>query len=198
MIALVRKCRALWSDRRGTAVTEFALTAPLFFLLLMGIFDYSWQMYGKQVLSGAVAKSGRGSTLEGSANDQSALDAEVRTRVQEVFKGAQVTFTRRAYDSYDDIGDPEDYTDSNANGRYDTGECFNDVNGNGSWDTDRGQSGNGGADDVVLYTARMKIKRILPVWKMLGQPQESTITATSVLRNQPYNTSTATSRVICT
>ncbi len=185
-------------DSRGNAITEFALTAPLFLMVLMGIFDYSWQFYAKQVLTGAVAKAGRASTMEGVASSQTAIDTQVRDQVQRVFKDANVTFVRAAYDSYDDIGNPESYTDTNGNGRYDSGECFEDVNGNGSWDTDRGMAGNGGADDVVLYTATMSITRILPVWKMLGQSQNQSISAKTILRNQPYNTSTTTNRVICT
>jgi len=43
----------------------------------------------------------------------------------------------------------------------------------------------------------MNITRILPVWRMLGQPQQKTLSATTVLRNQPYNTGTSTSEVIC-
>lgn len=193
-----RLFRRLAPDVRGNAVTEFALTAPLFLLVLMGIFDFSWQLYAKEVLSGAVAKVGRASTMEGVANSQTALDAQVRAQVQRVFKDANVTFSRLSYNSYDDIGNPENYTDSNGNGHYDVGECFEDVNGNGTWDSDRGAAGNGGADDVVLYTATMTINRILPVWKMLGQSQSKSISAKTILRNQPYNIATSTSTVICT
>ena len=45
MIRLPTNLRRLARDDRGTAITEFALTAPLFLLILMGIFDFSWQMY---------------------------------------------------------------------------------------------------------------------------------------------------------
>jgi len=198
MIRLPTHLRSLRRDNRGTAITEFALTAPLFLLILMGIFDFSWQMYAKQVLSGSVAQAARASTLEGNASTQTALDAAVRKQVKKVFKNANVTFTRKAYDSYDEIGDPENYTDSNNNGRYDSGECFQDVNGNGSWDADRGQTGNGGAEDVVVYSAKMDVTRILPVWAMLGQSQKTTIKASTVLRNQPYAAATSTNKVICT
>ncbi|WP_432769090.1 MAG: pilus assembly protein [Sphingopyxis sp.] len=184
-------------NERGVALIEFALTAPLFLLILMGIVDYSWQMYAKQVLEGAVSKAARDSTLEGNAADQDALDAAVRERVLVVFNHADITFDRKAYESFDAIGDPEPFTDANNNNRYDGGECFEDLNGTGSWDADRGSAGNGGAEDVVLYTASMTFDRMLPVWRMLGQPQESTLSATTVLRNQPYNVNTETSEVIC-
>src|SRR3546814_9939114 len=58
-----------------------------------------------------------------------------------------------------------------------------DTNGNGVQDPapddcweDGGKQGNGGADDVVQYTVSMQFNRVLPVWKMLGQPQSTTLT----------------------
>lgn len=190
--------RRLRRSEQGNAIVEFALTAPLFLLILMGIFDFSWQIYGKQVLQGAVSKAARDATLESNAINQAALDTKVREKVLNVFKNGDVTFERKSYDSYSEVGQPEAFTDSNKNGVYDAGECFEDVNGNSNWDADRGATGNGGAEDVVLYTATLEIERVLPVWKMLGQSQTSRIQATTVLRNQPYNAATSTKKVICT
>ena len=65
--------RRLRRHQRGTALMEFALTAPVFLLILMGIFDYCWQMYAQQVLQGAVAKAGRDATIETFALNQSAF-----------------------------------------------------------------------------------------------------------------------------
>lgn len=178
--------RRLRRSERGMAVVEFALTAPLFLLILMGIFDYCWQMYAKQVLQGAVSKAARDSTLENFSTNQAALDNRVRAQVLNVFRDADVTFTRKTYDSFEKVGTEERYTDSNKNGRYDSGECFDDANGSGFWEADRGRSGNGGADDVVLYTASMRFNRVLPVWSMLGQPQSTTLSSSTVLRNQPF------------
>lgn len=183
--ALLRRLRR---NERGIAMVEFALTAPVFLLILMGVFDYCWQMYAQQVLQGAVSKAGRDSTLQINATDQSELDEAVEAQVLKVFKHAEVTFTRKAYDRFDQVGVEERYTDDNDNGAYDLGECFDDFNKNGRWDADRGSDGNGGADDVILYTASMEFDRILPVWRMLGQSQSTTLSSSTVLRNQPFAT----------
>ena len=180
--------RRLRRNERGIAMVEFALTAPVFLLILMGVFDYCWQMYAQQVLQGAVSKAGRDSTLQANATDQSALDDAVEAQVLKVFKHARVEFSRKAYDRFDQVGVEERYTDANDNGSYDDGECFDDFNKNGRWDADRGADGNGGADDVVLYTASMEFDRVLPVWKMLGQSQSTTLSSSTVLRNQPFAT----------
>ena len=189
--------RHLRRDQRGNAIVEFALTAPLFLIVVFGILDFSWQYYAKLELQGVVNAAARAATLEGNALSQTALDNDVRRKVLNVFPQGEVTFVRKSYDSFSEVGDPEAFTDANNNGSYDSGECFEDVNGNASWDADRGQAGNGGAEDVVLYTASLRMNRVLPVWKFLGQSQQSTLVATTVLRNQPYNAATTTKQVIC-
>lgn len=191
---LLRKLRR---DTRGAAIVEFALTMPLFMMVLMGIYDFSWQIYGKSVLSGAVAQAARAATLEGNNLDQAGLDDAVESQVQNVFRNAELTFQRQAYQDFQSVNSPESFSDNNGNGSRDTGECYEDANANGSWDEDRGSEGNGNADDVVLYTVSMEFSRILPVWKMLGQPQEKTITAKSVMRNQPFAAATDATVVIC-
>lgn len=195
---LIATRRRLGRDRRGTAMVEFALTAPVFLLLLLGIIDYGWKYYAQQVLQGAVSNAARAATLEGNALDQAGLDAAVRQKVLVVFKDAQVNFSRKAYESYDAIGRPEPWEDiAPFNGVRDSNECFTDLNNNSTYDSDRGLDGNGGAEDVVLYTVSMTFTNVLPVWRMLGQSEQTTLRSTSVLRNQPYNNNTETSRRIC-
>lgn len=172
-----RLIRRLRRSERGTAFIEFALTAPVFLMVLLGIFDFCWQMYAQQVLQGVVAKAGRDATLEGFAADQSALDDAVETRVKKVFANATVTFNRRVFDDYSDIR-PLRWVDSNANG-------IQDPSPEDCWE-DGGRQGNGGADDVVQYTVSMRFDRVLPLWRMLGQPQYATLSSTTLLRNQPF------------
>lgn len=167
--ALLRRLRR---HQRATALMEFALTAPVFLLLLMGIFDYCWQMYAQQVLQGAVAKAGRDATIEAYAVNQSQLDQRVQAQVQRVFRDAQLTFKRSAYDDFASIKEPIP-VDCDGDGKVD-------------YYDDGGQAGNGGADDIVKYTVSMRFDRILPVWRMLGQPQSKILTSSTVLRNQPF------------
>lgn len=223
MTARPRLLRRLRRDGRGTAIMEFALTAPVFLLLLMGIFDYCWQLYTQQVLYGAMGDAGRAATLQAAATptaddeaeegeaeasdedtatptpgvDTAALDAMVRARVQQVMPHATVEFSRRSYQDFAGVGRREPLADGNGNGQHDEGECFEDVNGNGQWDADRGLEGSGGADDIVLYTATVNFDRVLPVWWMLGQSRGAELKASTVLRNQPYATRTGREIVQC-
>lgn len=193
--------RHLLGDTRAAAAVEMALAAPLFLMLLMGLFDYAWQYYARAVLHGAVAQAGRSSSLEAYVDDPQALDDRVEAQVRNVYSGASVDFDRLAFDRYELVGKPEPFTDAPrngqpANGRYDLGECFEDTNGNGVWDEVAGKQGGGGADDVVLYTVTMRFDRVMPVWRMLNQPQQVTLSASTILRNQPYNAGSQISRMV--
>src|SRR3546814_13152376 len=92
--------RRLRRSERGTAFVEFALTAPVFLLILLGIFDYCWQMYAQQVLQGVVAKAGRDATPEGFAAAQENPDETVEAPGKKVFKSATESFNRSASHDY--------------------------------------------------------------------------------------------------
>ncbi|NJS15183.1 MAG: pilus assembly protein [Sphingopyxis sp.] len=169
-------------EERATALIEFALTAPVFLLVLMGIFDFSMQMYAKSVLNGAVNRAARDAALEGNNLSQSALDTVVQDNVRAIFKDATLTFTRKAYDSYSHTNKP-DVEIVIINGK--TCEIY--------W----ARNGQGTGDEVVNYTATMKFNRMFPAWKMLGQPQETTLSATTVLRNQPFADNTDNTTPVC-
>ncbi|MFM6854875.1 MAG: TadE/TadG family type IV pilus assembly protein [Sphingopyxis sp.] len=189
--------RRLRRDERGAYMIEFALIMPTFLMLVMGTFDLGFQMYAKAVLAGAVEAAARSNTLETNSADQSAVDQQVRNQVGVVAKYATLTFIRQNYQDFSNVNSPEDFNDTNGNGQRDTFECFSDANNNGAYDTDRGDNGQGGASDVVLYQANMKFDRIFPLWKMLGQSQEKTITVKTVMRNQPYSNQTDSTVVVC-
>ena len=96
-------------------------------------------------------------------------------------------------------GTPEKFVDKSPfNNKYDNGECFEDVNGNGKWDSDRGKTGQGGADDAVLYTVSVKYKRLFPMAKMFGWSSDLTVKASTVLRNQPYGEQATPNYAKCT
>ena len=178
--------KSLARDRRGVTVVEFAMIAPAFLMMLLGAFDMGFNMYTAAVLQGAIQEAARDSTVEGSASSIDTIDARVRDVVLHVTPNATVSFSRKAYSNYADIGRPEDWTDVDGDGACDHGEPFEDVNGNGVWDRDRSIAGSGGARDAVLYQVTVDYPRALPVAKLLGQSDRLTTVASTVLRNQPY------------
>lgn len=181
-------------DERGISVTEFGFIAPMFLLMLMGIFDYGFAMYAQAALNGAVQDGARRASLENTLWTD--IEANVNTQVRQVIPttdpNTQISFSLDPsfYQNYDDITRPEVFEDrvrgGVQNGIYDADECFVDRNGNRTWNADVGLAGRGGAQDVVSIRATVTYVRIFPFWRLIGQPQQVTLSANTFLRNQPF------------
>lgn len=178
--------RRLAGDDRGATIVEFAIVAPVFIVLLLGIFDFGHMVYAQSVLQGAVHAAGRDSGLESGADFMDRIDEKVRGQVGNIVPHGSVLTSRTNYESFNDVNKPEDFVDANGNGAYDGNECFTDVNENGQWDEDRGLEGLGGADDVVLYTATLEYDRLVPLFRFVGGAERRTMAASTILRNQPF------------
>lgn len=176
--------KRLLADRDGVTIVEFAFAMPVLAVMLMALFDLGFQIYARSIVQGAVQEAARSSTIEGT--DPSVLDANVLTSVRRVIPGANITFSRRNYPSFEQVGRAEDFTDGNSDGLCNNGEAYQDVNGNSSWDSDRGMTGVGGARDAVVYSATTRFNRVFPFHRFVGLPQQITIVGTTVLRNQPF------------
>lgn len=174
----------LLADRDGVTFVEFALISPVLLIALMGAMDACFNAYMSVMLRGAVADAARGATIE--AANGGALDAEVAASVRRVLPTAAFTYSRKSYDSFSVVGTPEDFSDVNTDGSCNNGEPYEDANGNGLWDPDRGRGGNGGARDVVEYKVTMRYNRLFPAPALIGLPPQFSVTATTLLRNQPF------------
>ena len=171
------------ADREGNAIIEFAILAPVFLLLLLGTFDLGQMVYGRAVLHGAVQEAARTSSLETANTDEA--DQKVEDIILPILPNATVTSSRVSYLDIADIGRPEAWNDLDDSGTCNDGETFTDENRNGVWDADVGKSGNGGANDVVLYTVTVDYQ---PVFKVpfMEQEDQRTLSATAVKKNQPF------------
>jgi hypothetical protein len=182
-----RRLHTLGANADGATVVEFALASPVLVLLLMGLFDMGYSVYANTMLQGALQRAARDSTVEGAASTLTTLDNAVKAEVHRVVPDASIAFSRKAYANFTDIGLEEDYTDANENGVCDDGEPYEDANGSGTWDRDRGANGLGGARDAVVYTATMTYSRKFPMASLIGLSETVTNSASTVLRNQPYD-----------
>lgn len=179
--------RTIGRDQGGATAVEFALIAPVLVMALIGLFDMGYAVYANTMLQGALQRAARDSTVEGAASRVAEINKAMIDEVRPVVPEANFTFTRKSYANFSDVGVGEDYTDANSNNVCDDGEAFEDANGNGIWDQDRGTEGAGGARDAVLYTVTMKYPRMFPMASLIGLPQVVTNSASTVLRNQPYD-----------
>lgn len=177
----------LLRDERGVTVAEFGMLAPVLVLTLMGLFDMAYNFYADTMVEGAVQNAARSSTIENNANNPAALDAAVTRAVRGVVPSASVTFERKAYTNYADVGQAEEYNDTNNDGTCNNNEVFADVNGNGTWDADRSLDATTGARDAVVYVVSATYDRMFPIANLINLDQQVTVRAHTILRNQPFN-----------
>jgi Flp pilus assembly pilin Flp len=185
---IARTIAKLRRDTRGATAIEFAAIAPALLMVLLGLMDLSYNLYATTLLEGAVQEAGRNSTIEGAEGKGMAIDNKVGEVVHDIVPDAAISFSRRAYIDYADVGRPEDFTDSNGDNFCNDGEPFEDVNANGVWDQDRAKADMGGARDAVLYTVTASYPRAFPLMKWFGFSDTVTARSRTVLRNQPYGT----------
>jgi hypothetical protein len=119
--------------------------------------------------------------------DAAAAEAEMQAMIEEIAPGATITSSRKSYYDFDDIDRPEQWNDTDGDGRCTAGESYIDENGNGSWDADIGKSGNGGANDVVMYTVTVDYDPIFPNPFVENGTGKRTLTTTVVRKNQPFD-----------
>ncbi|NYT39978.1 pilus assembly protein [Sphingomonas sp. R-74633] len=191
-----RALLTLRGDARGATIVEFAMIAPVMGILLLGAFDVAHTLYMRAVLQGIVQKVGRDSSLETGldAATQAVLDAKVTAQARALSNNATVTITRKWYRTFSNAAAAkfEPFTDTNGNGTCDgpsgstPGEPYEDNNNNGHWDATGGNLGSGGAKDAMVYTVNVTYPRMFPVYRIIGGGTSTTVTATTVLRNQPY------------
>ena len=192
-LALLRRLRR---DHSAVTILEFALVAPVMLVLLLGFFDLGYRAYASSVLQGALHDAARMATVGGYSVPQ--IDTRVKTRLSSFATRSTVTTATASYYEFSGVSQPEKIVGDTAPANsYNSGDCFEDVNGNNAYDTDRGRSGTGNADDIVRYRVTITFPRIFPLGYLLGWPSSQTLAQETVLRNQPYDTNSSSSVVIC-
>jgi Flp pilus assembly pilin Flp len=188
-----RTRKKLSRNEDGVTAIEFALITPVFLLMIMGIIEFSMIMFTSAVMEGATNNSARlgktGYIAPGSSRQQQIL-ANVGAKTAGLLDPTKITLTSEVYTDFDDIGKPEPcISPPTAPCPGAAGVNFIDINGNGTWDSDMGQAGLGNPGDVVVYTVSYPWPIVTPIINtIIGST--FTITARTVVRNEPYGTFT--------
>jgi Flp pilus assembly protein TadG len=179
---LLRRFRAA---REGATIVEFALVATPFIILVMGLLDLGFREYTNVMLQGALNEAARQVTVGGVTN--ATITTFVQGRMATIVPQGNVVITPSSYADFTGIQTMEPLTtDVNGNGALDPGDCYTDYNRDGTRDTNNGISGTGGSDDIVYYTATLTYPSFVPVQRLFGFSTSETVTATTMLKNQPY------------
>ncbi len=85
LCGLDKACRLFRRKRRGASVVEFALVAPVFFLLVFGMIEYGRMVMVQQVLTNATREGARRAVLDGATTN------EVKTAVEDYLESSTIT-----------------------------------------------------------------------------------------------------------
>ena len=180
--------RSIVQNNEGIAALEFALIAPAFFLIIMGVIEFSLIMFTQATMesaTGNTARMGKTGFTEPGLTRQQMLINNVASRTAGLLDPADISVTMTTYSSFDNVNDPEPYIDDNGNGFFDSGETYTDINGNGQWDEDMGASGAGAANEIVVYTVSYPWPVMTPIVNtVIGEI--FTISARTVVKNEPW------------
>ncbi len=195
MIGRVRFWRRLRHDTRGVSVVEFALFSIPLLTVIMGGIELGYRMMMLSRLDGAVKAAARMATTGQFTGTQ--IDNYVTTVASGIRGSAPPEISKRSYDTFSAVGKPEPITSDTAPvGEYNIGDCYEDRNRNGVWDNGNssGYAGLGNADDIIRYSATVTYPTLFPfLVKMAGFTETATISATTVMQNEPYASSSSSS-----
>ncbi len=176
-------------DDDGSAAIEFAFTAPLLIMTVVGIMEFSMILFLNASLEGSLRDAARfGSTgfQPTGVNREDVIIEKIADATLGLVPIDADHVTTLAYTDFSEVGQPEPWIDDNpANGVYDVGESFTDINGNGQWDADMGTPGLGGACDIVVYRVSTEWRLLLGLLAdTIGNPIK--IEASTAVRNEPF------------
>jgi Flp pilus assembly protein TadG len=167
-------------------LVEFALILPVFLTLILGLVDLGYRQYMNAMLSGTLIEAAREVTVGGVT--QGTVTGLVTSRMKVIAPNATVTVVPSSYYDYTHIGTMDPITtDQNGNGVLDSGDCFLDQNADGKLDPNTGVANSlGNSDDIVYYLATANYPSFVPLQGLLGWGTTETVSATTMMRNQPY------------
>ena len=191
-LSLMATMKRLRRNRKGSAVTEFAIAAPVVIMAIVGIIEFSMILFVSSLLEGGLREASRfgltGFQPNGLTREERILKI-VEDHTHGLVDGTAVNLSTLVYPSFDSIGQPEPFTDENSNGTFDDGEPYMDVNGNNQWDPDMGAAGLGGPEDIVLYTIEYDWPLMTGMLNgFVGNDGKIELRASVVVRNEPYGT----------
>ena len=203
IIPMLKKYNTIISKENGSTALEYAIVAPILLFFIMATLEFCLISYASSVLTGATANAARLAKTGYNNTSSTGLCAStgqtrvqfincvVQNKVSGLLNPANLQITSKSYSSFADVGQPEPYTDLYGLGYYVSGDPYTDVNGNGQWDADMGIVGLGGAGDIVVYKVSYPWTIYTPfLQNVFGTNGVVTISASSVVKNEPYGTVT--------
>ena len=184
--------KGMFKCQDGATAIEFAVLAPILFLIVFAIIEFSLILSASMVVESSTnisSRLGKTGYTEAGQSRQDMIYQLVRDKSHGLLNPDYITINTKSYSDLTNINQPKPYTDSNNNHVHDSNETYNDINGNGQWDADMGATGLGGADAIVVYTVSYNWQIKTPIFRELigGTTGTFPISSTVVVKNEPYD-----------
>ena len=183
--------RHLAADENGATIIEFAIVAPVFFLLLMGIIEFGLIGFHSVALDAAVAQTSRQASLgnvpSGFPDRVSYIRSELRNRTQGLINANQIIISANLVTAGGAPTPPDIcLTDPPSFGTTCTGVPFQEVNGVPGYQGPSAAVTLGNAGDVVEIRASYPWRVQLPLVRdFIGPNGVLLITSSTVVKNEP-------------
>ena len=89
-VELEQVCRLCRRNRKGAAAVEFAIVAPIFFLLIFGMIEFGRMVMVQQVITNASREGARVAVLDGAVRDGSQSSPGVIDSVERYLQNARI------------------------------------------------------------------------------------------------------------
>jgi Flp pilus assembly protein TadG len=173
----------------GATIIEFALIAPMLFLLLAGIIELGLILFTTSAMEGATnigARIGKTGFTTGGLSREQYIRNEIQRLTGGFLNAASLNISILSYSSFANVGQPEPcLAPPTPPCPGAPGVNYVDVNGNGTFDTDQGRATAGGSGSIVLYRTTYAWRLFTPIMaQLLGTNGMYTITAVAAVRNE--------------
>lgn len=175
---------------KGVTAIEFAFIAPVALMMIMGTIEVSLIVYAKALMEGATfqaSRTGKTGYLESGLTQEQTIVAKVEQYAGIFMDTEQLDVTSKSYTSFGNIEQSEPFVDLDGDGERDASENFTDTNGNGVFDDDLNDTpGYGDSGDITVYTISYPWHIFTPVMTPFFSGGTLTLTARTVVKNEPY------------
>ncbi len=183
--------------RDGATAIEFALIAPIFFLIVLGLMEVGLFMYTSVAVESIVARSGReasiGNLVGGAGSRSDQVQEMIRQSTRQLIGGQMTQVNARVLDVEQNNGysggqEPDLCFDPYGVGVPFCNGQFEDANGNGQYDADTTANNAGNAEEVVEITVRLPWRANFPMVRDLFGPDGfAVIRASTIVKNEPFD-----------
>lgn len=173
----------------GVTAVEFAMIAPVLILIVMGTLELGAMVAAQRLLDDATfmgSRTGKTGYVAAGSTQAATIQASIRKSASALLDPSKIVLTSVAYPDYSYMK-PEPFTDTNKNGKRDSGEPYTDANSNGQYDDGTGTSGTGSCGQIVSYTATYDWTLATPLLNnLIGTKGIVPLKSVVVVKNEPY------------